>query len=274
MELPPKICPLDTRGVVRVAGDDARDFLQGLVTNDLRRLDPKTPLYAALLTPQGRFLFDFFLLDTPEGILLEAARCSALMKKLDFYRLRAQVRLEKLPWQVWVGWGNSVSGAARVSEGVAFRDPRLPELGERFLTPTALQATASPEAFLDHRLTLGVPDTEDMEARFPLECNLDHLKAIDFQKGCYVGQEVTSRVKRRGTVRKRLLPLSLSLSLEDSCPPPGTAILANGRSVGELCSGRGPKALGFLRLDKLNEALTANGVPLRVQIPSFLSDLG
>ena len=256
----PKICLLP-RTVVRVTGDHVRDFFQGLVTNDLRKLSPEKPLYSALLTPQGRFLFDFFLLDTPD-ILLEvsASHCEALIKKLCFYRLRAKVFFEPLKWYVYARWGDSANAG-----GVIFCDPRLADMGERILSPTPLTTTASPEEFLSHRLSLGVPDTEDLEGLFPLEGNLDYLNGVDFHKGCYVGQEVTSRVKRRGTVRKRLFPVCL-----DTCPPAGTAIFSGARAVGEIRSGVGRNALGLVRVDKLNTPLTANTISLEIRYPSYL----
>ena len=268
---------LADRAVLKLGGAEARDFLQGLVSNDVERLGAERAIYAALLTPQGKYLFDFFLADTGDGLLLEgeAARLGPLAKRLAMYRLRADVQIEAAPdLAVHAVFGDgsaealglpNEAGAARLLEGggVAFVDCRDARAGVRLLAPADADAldlaTVDAEDYDRHRLALGLPNGSrdlEVERSILLEADFEALNGLDFKKGCYVGQEVTARTKHRGLVRKRLLPVAI----EGPLPAPGTPILAAGRQVGTLRSGQGDRALALLRLDAVADdapAMTA-----------------
>ncbi len=266
----PRAARLEDRAVLRLGGSEVRDFLQGLVSNDVERLGPESAIYAALLTPQGKYLFDFFLADTSDGLLLEgeAERLGPLAKRLSMYRLRADVEIEAVDLAVHAVFGDRAAaalglddapGAARVLEGggMAFVDPRDARAGIRVLGgaagPLGDIAQASAADYDRHRLALGLPDgSRDLEVdrSILLEADFEALNGVDFKKGCYVGQEVTARTKHRGLVRKRLRPVAVQGPL----PAPGTPILAGGREVGTLRSGRDDRALALLRLDAVEGA--------------------
>jgi len=286
---------LPNRGLLALAGADARGFLQGIVTNDVGPLAADRAIHAALLTPQGKYLFDFLLAELDGRLLLEseAARLAELARRLSLYRLRAKVAIEDvsagLAAVAVFGQGSAAllglpeaPGAARpFAGGVAFVDPRLPALGVRLLLPPAelpaLEraglAAASAEDYDRHRLELGVPDgSRDLEVdrTILLEANFEELHGVDFRKGCYVGQEVTARTKYRGLVRKRLLPVAVDGPL----PAVGTPVLQDGREVGTLRSGRDGLALALLRLDRIAAAdappLVAGEARLTPRTPDWL----
>ena len=262
--MPSPCCTLLTqRGLARLGGPDARSFLQGLVSNDVDLLDDGHPLYAALLTAQGRYLFDFILYGQGDAILLEGERdrLPALVQRLSMYRLRAQVTIENLGPELAVlavfGPGSEVLEA---SAGVLVAaDPRLSELGTRVvLPPSAVDGfiasngltTAPILAYERHRLTLGVPDgSRDLvpERALLLESGFEELHGVSFTKGCFVGQELTARTKHRALVKKRLLPVRL----EGPLPAPGTPVTRGGRDAGEVRSGIDGLALALLRLEQL-----------------------
>ena len=258
-----KAAILPERGVLRVGGADARPFLQGLVTNNIDLVEGPHAIYAGLLTPQGKFLFDFFVSADGDALLLDcdAARAADLLKRLAFYKLRANVTLENLSAScaVVAFWGE---GAAPVG---AFPDPRLAALGYRLVTSSPADALkdASPATaneYHRHRIALGVGDAaQDFEPdrTFPLEVNFDDLHGVDFKKGCFVGQEVTSRTKRRGSVRKRLLPCRV----EGDLPKPHTPVRASGREAGTVFSGDAEtgRVLALLRLDLIDGAVLEAG---------------
>ena len=266
---------LQDRGVVRIAGNDARDFLQGLISNDIRRVQPDRAIFAALLTPQGKYLFDFFIAERDGALLLETerARIDTLIKRLTMYKLRAKVELSDVSddWRVAALWGDgaldslglSEAGAAKAAGGgVAFADPRLEAAGARLLLapgdPLPDGDEAGADAYDAHRLALGLPDgSRDLvlEKSILLESGFDELHGVDWKKGCYMGQELTARTKYRGLVKKRLVPVSI----EGPLPAPGTEVMAEGKSVGEIRSGRGGMALALIRL----EALEQPDAPLR-----------
>lgn len=272
---------LAARGVVEVAGEDRVAFLQGLVSNDVAKASPSRALYAALLTAQGRYLFDFFILAHGDALYLdaEAARLAELQRRLSIYKLRARVTLADASprFAIAAAWGDGTDTALGLTAavaakdfagGVAYLDPRREALGARFLVPrdAGLSAIASAgftpsdaAAYDRHRLALGVPDgTRDLpvEKALPMESGLDELNAIDWQKGCYMGQELTARMKYRALVKKRLLPVIV----DGAMPPPGTAIMQGSDEVGEIYSGRDGRALALLRLDAVEAA--ASGAAL------------
>ncbi|SRR5579885_503666 len=259
---------LPDRAVIGLSGPELRGFLQGLITNNVEKLAPDVPLYAALLTPQGKILFDFILADDGVGgILLDcvAGAREALVKRLSMYRLRAKVEIApRADLAVVAGWGETKPQGA-------FPDPRLSALGWRMIGPKEkLQGGAD---YLSHRLSLGVPEGADFgsDRIFALEGDLEDLNGVAFNKGCYVGQELTARMKHRGTARKRLL----SLTAEAALPQPGTAVMAGQTGIGEITSVHGTRGFALIRLDRLDEtkghALAANGISVKVAKPAWLS---
>lgn len=262
---------LDDRGVLEVSGADAVKLLQGLVSNDLDRLAREPAIYAALLTPQGKYLFDFLVFGRGDALWLdvEAARLDDLVRRLTLYRLRADVaftrRDDLAVYALFDGDAPPVAGAE-----IDVSDPRLAALGRRVIgaretVEPALAAVAAPASFADwdrHRLALGVPDgTRDLEPdkALLLENGFVELGGVDFEKGCFVGQELTARMRYRGTVRKRLVPVTL-----DGSAAAGTAIRAGDIEVGELRSVRGEHGLALIRLDRWEQAQAA-GRPLQAE---------
>jgi tRNA-modifying protein YgfZ len=254
------------RAVLRVSGPDARDFLQGLVTNDVRRLD-RGPLYAALLSPQGKYLFDFFLVPDGEDVLIDvkADRAAAMAQRLGMYKLRAKVAVEPTGLAVVVGLGEPPPGATP--------DPRDPELGWRawVADPGRLLAGLAPLApgELDaQRVALGVPET-GIELRpdeaYILEMGFERLNGVDFRKGCYVGQEVTARMKHKAELRKGLA----RVRVEGTPPAPGAEITGDGKAAGTLYSTAGGLGLAHLRFDRAQGELRAGEARLtRIEGPS------
>jgi folate-binding protein YgfZ len=273
------------RSVIAVGGPDRVEFLQGLISNDATKVVPGRAIWAALLTPQGRFLNDMFVADGGNETLLletERDRAPALAKKLAMYKLRSKVTVEDRSKQleVAVAYGPDAIDTSPIDGVSAFVDPRLAELGLRVIAPTgaaasALQShgfSAAPiEAYDALRLQLGVPDgSRDLvvEKALLLENGFDELNGVDWQKGCYMGQELTARTKYRALIRKRLFPVRI----EGVLPAPGTAIFKDGQEVGELRSGSGKRALAMLRLDAVNpgQRLTAGGAGILPEIPGWM----
>lgn len=275
--------PLDDRGVLAVTGADARDFLQGLVTNDVTKVRPGQALYAALLTPQGRYLHDFFLVELDGMLFLDAAkgRLADLKARLEKYRLRAKVEVDDVSHifriVAMLGDGPHDSQALHGFEGrggpfaggFCYVDPRYAGIGVRALLPTqALEALTNAGfgasdrmAYETLRLMFGIPEGGfDLtpEKSLPLESDFDLLNAIDWQKGCYVGQELTSRMKHRLLVRKRLTPVRI----EGPTPQPGTPVMLDDQEAGEMRSVQGPLGLALLRLDIVEQA-DKDGRPLK-----------
>jgi tRNA-modifying protein YgfZ len=254
---------LEDRSVVAVSGPEARSFLQGLITNDVEKLAPAHPLYAALLTPQGKVLFDFLLAEGDGALLIDCARSGrdALIKRLSMYKLRAKVTIEPRE-QLSVLVGLSGRPAAR---GITFEDPRLPGLGHRSIGAAAEmpQAEASAATYHAHRLALGVPEGGDFgsDRIFALDAGLDELHAVDFEKGCYVGQELTARMKHRGTARKRLLVVDGDADLAQ-----GVELRSGGHSIGEVVSTYGRRGFALVRLDRLDEARDIEAGSVRVTV--------
>jgi len=262
---------LDDRGVLEVSGGDAVKLLQGLVSNDLDQLADEPAIYAALLTPQGKYLFDFLVFAHGDALWLdvEAARVDDLVRRLTLYRMRADVGFTKREdlavYALFDGDAGAVAGAE-----IDVVDPRLAALGRRVVgeprvVEPALAELAEAAAFADYdrrRLDLGVPaGTRDLEPdkALLLENGFVELHGVDFDKGCFVGQELTARMRHRGTVRKRLVPVTL-----DADVPPGTPIRAGDIEVGELRSSNGTQGLALIRLDRWDRARDT-GTPLQAE---------
>jgi hypothetical protein len=255
------ITRLDSRALIRVAGPDARSFLHNLLTQDVETLGPGEVRFGALLSPPGRLLFDLFLWGEDGAVVLDVARerRDALMARLSMYRLRAQVEIAADDRPVLASWPGVAKGFVA--------DPRLAALGGRALGRQA--ANADEDAWDAYRLGVGVPDpTRDggHDVRYPIEANFDLLNGIDFNKGCFVGQETTSRMKRRGEIKKRMLPIAF-----DGPPlPEGAEVLNGDLRAGEVLTGLDGGAIALMRLDRLDGTLTVEGRPTEVSMPEWL----
>ena len=272
---------LDDRAVLAVSGGDASGFLQGLVTNDIGKLDAGAAIHAALLTPQGKYLFDFLIFRRGEAFCLdcEAAARAALAKRLAMYRLRADVAIDSaLGDPVFALFGEGASEAARPIDGVdVFADPRMPALGARLVgsgcEDALRRAGIEPAARAEYdalRIAHGIPDgRRDLvpEKSLLLENGFEELNGVDFEKGCYVGQEVTARMKHRNLVRKRLVPVRF----DGAAPDPGTPVYRGGSAVGEIRSSAGALGLALLRIDAIEggEALRAAAATIRPEKPGW-----
>ena len=276
---------LEDRGVLAVGGPEARDFLQNLISNDMGAVSPETAIYAALLTPQGKYLFDFLIAEHEDRFLLDTdrARLPDLLRRLMMYRLRADVTLEDES----DGWTVAAlldlpenlmptPGSCSTLDGaVLFTDPREPGLGARALLPagTTLDdlgyAQTEARAYEARRIALGVPEGGTdliVEKTLLLEGDFERLNGVSFDKGCYIGQELTARTKHRGNIRRRLYPVRLDHAVDS-----GTEITLEGRPVGEVRSVAGDRAIAFLRIDDVNRAedegllMVASDVALRIE---------
>lgn len=282
-----QVALLPDRGVVKVAGDDARGFLNGLVTNDIAKVAPSKPRFAALLTPQGKIIVDFIVAEAPSndggGFFLDCPRAlaSALVEKLNFYKLRAKVICEDLSnvLGVMAIW----DGTAESEYGLSYPDPRLSALGSRIMLPPHLAEEAaadlggmpvSADAYEAHRIALGVPrggldfiygDT------FSHEADMDQLNGVDFGKGCYIGQEVVSRVEHRASARSRVVPIVY----DEFAPSSGLPVMAGDRQIGTLGSTAKGHGLALMRLDRIGDALAAGatieagGIAIRAVKPAW-----
>lgn len=253
------IVTLFDRTVLRVAGADARPFLQGLLTNDIDRLAPDQPIYAGLLSPQGKTLFDLLLFADGDDVLVDVAanRVEALVKRLTMYRLRKAVSIAPTPFAVVAGWDGDGDGQAA--------DPRFAALGARWISPAPVAGTGD---YAAHRLAHGIPDSTDIgeDALLWLETGADLLNGVSFTKGCYVGQENTARMHHRDKVRRRLVPLHIDgIPIDDVVRDPG------GRSVGTLRSLTGTTGIAHLRLEAAAGALTVGNLPAIVLRPAWLA---
>ncbi len=243
-------------------------FLQGLVSNDVTQAAPGRAVWAALLTPQGKWLADFFIFADGERLLLDCERdqAPALLQRLSRYRLRSKVALcaaEDLC--VYAAWDGAPGG----QQAIMAPDPRLPEAGWRLLSAVPLPTTALEADWDRHRLALGLPDgSRDLEPEKTvlLEAGFDELHGVSWSKGCYMGQELTARTKYRGLVKRRLVPVAV----EGPLPEPGSAVLRDGTEVGTMRSGREQAGLAVLRLDALEAALTCGEAVLAPQVPAWM----
>ncbi|MDI3562705.1 folate-binding protein YgfZ [Bradyrhizobium sp. Arg816] len=277
---------LPDRSVVKVAGEDARNFLNGLITTDLDRLKPGLGRFGALLTPQGKIIVDFLITEVPAGhgggFLIDCPKALAegLATKLKFYKLRAKVTVENLDLGVLAAW----DGQLAAQPDLAFADPRNDALGTRILIPEDLKQKLSDligaelvdaDDYEAHRIALGVPrgglDFMYSDA-FPHETNMDRLAGVDFDKGCYVGQEVVSRMQHRGTARTR----SVKVLLDDLSPEAGVSVMAGDKPVGTMGSSAQGKGIALVRIDRVADALdagqrlTAGGLAVRLAEPDVV----
>ena len=271
---------LSHRSVIAVGGPDRAEFLQGLISNDTAKVGPGQAIWAALLTPQGRFLNDMFVVGDESGMFLietERERAAALAKKLKMYTLRSKVTVEDrgAAMDVAVVFGPGADAALPIAGATAFVDPRLPELGVRVLMPSGQAAALLklPEAPLAEyetlRLRLGVPDgSRDLivEKGLLLESGFDELHGVDWQKGCYMGQELTARTKYRGLIKRRLFPVKV----EGPLPPSGTPVQRDGREVGEIRSGQGDRAIAMLQLEAASGSLVAENARIFPERPAWM----
>ena len=250
---------LPSRAVISISGEEASTFLNGLITADMEEVDAGKAAYGALLTPQGKILFDFFILKDGERYLVDcsAAQKADLIKRLTFYKLRAKVDIgdESNAVGVVAGW----DGAAL--PGIAYADPRADAAGLRAFASAgelASVADAGEAAYDEHRISLGLADTDQdigSGELFPHEANFDQINGVNFTKGCYVGQEVVSRMRHKAKVRKRIV-------IAESGNGPlgsGAEITTDGKVSGSVLSASGDKGLALIRLDRLEDAYSGGG---------------
>jgi folate-binding protein YgfZ len=258
---------LQSRALIAISGPDWRTFLQGLLTQDVETLAPGEARFGALLTPQGRLLYDLFVVGWPDGsgvwLDVAAEHRAAIVFKLSVYRLRAKVEIAEAAEAV-------LAAVSPGADGVWAADPRLPALGYRGYgasVPADVQGEAAYDA---HRIALGVPGAADWgtDKAYPIEADFDLLAGIDFHKGCYVGQETTSRMKRRGTLKNRMAPVDF----DGPAPAFGAEILAGTLRAGEILSGVDGRAMALVRLDRITDDLTVDGRPVRVTFPEWLEE--
>jgi folate-binding protein YgfZ len=287
---------LNQRGLITVGGADRQEYLQGLVSNDVTRAGAERAIWSAFLTPQGKYLHDFFMIEIGETFYLECESGDRLMdfgKRLSKYKLRSRIDLGIAPdLAVVVLWGEGTAtalgladeaGAGRNWEGGAvYLDPRLPMAGARAILPAARVAeileplgfaAAAAEDYDRVRLALGLPDgTKDMvvEKTILLEANFDALNGLDWDKGCYMGQELTARTKYRGLIKKRLMPVDV----EGDAPAPGTPLMLDGKEAGEMRSSCDGLGIALIRLDRAKEGpslkLQADGATISTRQPAWL----
>ncbi len=259
------------RLVIRLSGEDRQTFLQGLVTQDLDGLSAGSAIFTSLLTPQGKILFDFFVVDTGDDFWIDcqAEMAPALVKRLTLYKLRAKVT---------VAVDDSLFVTTSVDEmsvetGIAFVDPRLTQMGWRAISTTNQGADTA--SYHQRRIALGVPECGSdfsAEEMFLLDVNYDALAGVSYKKGCFVGQEVTSRMKRKGEIRRR----TIIASFDGAAPPRGTPITAGESTIGEILSGNDGQALAFVRQDRWEKARekgdhpNCGGLVLNLSFPAYL----
>ncbi len=254
--------------MLEVTGEDRVSFLQGLVSNDVAEARPGQAVWAALLTPQGKWLADFFILSDGERLLLdcEAAQSAMLAQRLTRFRLRAKVAIAPVPLQVHAAWG-----AAPTVGAIVAPDPRAVDAGWRVLSEGALPVTADAEDWDLHRLALGLPDgSRDLEPEKTtlLEAGFDELHGVSWTKGCYMGQELTARTKYRGLLKRRLVPVQV----EGPLPAFGTPVMNGTVEAGNMRSGRAGLGLALLRLDAAEAGSLACGhAVLRPAVPAWMA---
>ncbi len=281
-----KIALLTDRGVVTVKGEDAEKLIQGVISNDMKLLATQTALHTGVLSPQGKILFDVFVVKTPDGYCLETARESTagLVDHFQHYKLRAKADVvdESQNYVVAAIWGGPYEPHGRGKQPIWFADPRLPAMGFRELmtigSDWALAGeeadSASAEEYHAHRIALGVPEGGKDYAfgdTYPHEALFDQLNGVSFKKGCFIGQEVVARMQHRGTARKRVVPVVGDATL----PAPGAPVVAGSVEIGRLGSVADGRGLALLRLDRAaemnekGEELRADTVPVHIELPAW-----
>lgn len=274
------LAQITNRGIVTVTGEEAQDWLQDLVTGDLRQLAPGQAVYACLLTPQGKFLHDFLVTQSGEVLFLEceAGRADDLARLLKMYALRAKITIADAVsgYRIYAAWGYHDTAKLPFS-GLWYRDPRHEKLGFRAIIPQdgRIETTAVFDDYDRHRIRLGIPDgSRDLAVKLStiLDYNIDLLNGVAWKKGCYVGQEVTARMHYRGLLKKRLYIIRSADNVP--LPPAGEAVTAaDGRKTGEIRSSCGAEGLALLKTDSAEQALSAAGIPLCVSVPEYLERL-
>lgn len=250
------------RELLEISGEDRRKFLQGLITNDIDKLTPQYALYAALLTPQGKFLYDFFLYDRGDSILLDCAPgwAEGIRQHLTKYKLRAKVTIAAR---------EDVAVTASLEEKLEYADPRSAEMGWRAIASKESISGLSKDmaAYETRRISLGIAEGQKdltQERSILLEYRFEDIHGVDFEKGCYVGQEVTARSKHRAQLHKMLFRVEADKAL----PPAGTMILSGEKTVGEMRSSIGSKGLALIRLEAISsEDLQTNAMQIKVALP-------
>ncbi|SFK11157.1 hypothetical protein SAMN04488518_102197 [Pseudovibrio ascidiaceicola] len=266
---------LTSRRLVKVFGEDAKEFLQNLVSCDISEIDAISSSFGALLTPQGKILWDFIVFadESTGGFLIDVStdELDAFAKRLGFYKLRAKVTVEPADetMHVIAEWGDDLPADKP-------RDPRHADMGVRYIGSGSVEETASQADYHAHRIQLGIPQSGldfQLADVFPHDTDMDNLNGVAFSKGCFIGQEVVSRMKHRGTARKRIIKVSADSAL----PAAGSDVLAGEKSVGTLGSSQGNNGLALLRLDRVKTAmdagmiLTSEGVTLTPSIQEWAS---
>jgi folate-binding protein YgfZ len=272
----------ETRAIIELTGEDRRHFLQGIITQDIEQLKPERGIFAALLSPQGKVLHDFFLIEQGDTILLDthASGKADLLKRLTMYKLRAKVNLRdaSAAWQVAYRTSaehSAIGHVTRKKHLVLLTDPRAAELGERLyieagqVTP---KGTATLDEYHDHRIRLGIPDTRDLQDDVALDAGYDLLNAVSFTKGCYVGQEVTARMHYKNIARRGFYVVEA----EGPISAEGKEIIAGGIKLGTVRGMQGPLGLALLKFEETENALASGTFPavenqvLRLRSPSWL----
>lgn len=263
-----KFAPLNDRSLINVSGEEAASFLDNILTCKVIGLEENEASFGALLTPQGKILFDFFLIKKHGGFIFDIAKSLAedFAKRLTFYRLRAKVSIEvQASSTVYALWGDEPQASKTL-----IADPRLSAMGWRDYstqTPDAVEAD-----YMAHRINNGMPegghDFEYGEA-YPHEVLMDQFGGVDFKKGCYVGQEVVSRMQHRGTAKKRIIMVKSKTDL----PETSTTITADGKTAGTLGSVSENTGLAMLRLDRVAKAasILADTIEITYQLPSWVN---
>ncbi len=280
------ICTLPSRAVFRLTGSDVTEWLQGLITNDMARLEAEGALYTALLSPQGKILFDFLVYQADDGLLIdcEAVSLEPLMKRLSMYRMRSDVMLTPQPSLGVISSCTPLDTALPFVE-LAVRDPRLEKLGHRMVGDPALMRQEyesqghrvdDESVYRDYLLKLGVPNGAADFApgkAYPLESNFEELNGVSFTKGCFIGQEVVARMKHKAVLKKRTLPFTT----DGGTLAPGSEIRAGSAKAGEVISSSGRAGLAVIRLEEWRQSkaaelsLEADGVRLKVAFPDWLN---
>jgi len=285
---------LNSRGIIKISGPDKREFLQGLVSGDVNNVTANNAIWSAFLSPQGKYLYDFFVGEIDGSLALdcERERLGSFLKKLSMFKLKARVEIsdETNNLSVLAAWGNGYENAIGTNSspgastqfggGIAFVDPRSEKIGARIIAPEQTAVDALIAAGFTHadigpynrlRIALGLPDgSRDMtvDRALLLENGFEELGGVSFEKGCYIGQEVTARTRYRGLVKKRLVPVSI----DGPTPEPGTPIICDEREVGEMKSSEADMGLALIRVENLNDKnpLIANGASLKPIIPDWM----